>query len=147
MHTFWKNESWGLGQGKEKELAPAGHQTWALLKNIKYRCMCGVRPLVLSSLFLNYFPRTFCMTKDVHTPCIPLGSGRIAELHAKHIWLKHLLSLLSTKGHQKVSGYKPFCCVPTRDLWLLAQPGATAPSWQLTVGSEPNRGSPRLSSP
>ena len=66
--------------------------------------MCGVRPLVLSSLFLIYFSMTRLMTEDVRAHGTPPGGGQTVELNVKHTWLKHLLSLLSTKGHQKASG-------------------------------------------
>lgn len=108
--------------------------------------MCGVRPLVPSSLFLNYFSTTYPVTENVYSHGTPPGSGQPVELNAKHTWLKHLLSLIHKRSSESqwlktfplcaTSGSGTACPAQCRSTILMAD------RW-----SGPHRVSSRLSSP
>lgn len=79
--------------------------------NVKYTYMCRV----LQSMIFTCFSTSCCVTGDVCARGTPPGKGRVVELNAKRTCLKHPLSLLLKKGHQKASGYKlPDLC----QLWI-----------------------------
>lgn len=77
-------------------------QVRALLRNIKYKYIIGQTsgPLIqCSSTFLSHH-----VAEGVHVQGTPPGGTQIVKPNARHTCLKHPLSLLPEKGHQKASG-------------------------------------------